>query len=80
MTSLEIGLLCGLILGVIACLILGAVIGIKIQNNKIKNDFHTKPLLNERQIRYIYSQAGITPKVKEINRIIQGLKESGGKQ
>lgn len=64
-----------IILGLIA----GGVAGFFISRATFKNYVQKNPPIDEKLIRVMYMQMGITPSQKRINQVLQQVKQNAGK-
>lgn len=64
---------------VIVALIGGGVAGFFISRATFKNYVQKNPPIDEKLIRVMYMQMGITPSQKRINQVLQQVKQNAGK-
>ena len=64
------------IIGMIVCLLIGAVIGFFVSRTVFKRYLKKNPPINENQIRAMFKQMGRTPSEKQVRAVMKSFEEN----
>ena len=71
------GAIAGIVIGVVAALAIGILLGFYIGQKYFKKQMDENPPITKEQIKAMYAQMGRTPSEAQINQMMESMKRRG---